>query len=268
MSAPQYETLLVTEEAGVLHITLNRPELKNAMSLQMVSDLLAVLDMAEASEDTRVIVLRGAGGNFCSGGDIKDMGTARMKAASGDTSAITETSMRFGRLCERFAKSRLPIVCALEGVVMGGGFGLACVADVAIASEDVTFALPETGLGLIPAQIMPFLLQRLGYSQTKRLAVTGGKVFSEEALAIGLIHEVTDDLKAALAATTKKIIRCAPQATAVTKKLVQDVYTNQLDDIVDHAAGLFTAASAGEEGAEGTSAFIAKRLPAWAEETS
>jgi isohexenylglutaconyl-CoA hydratase len=145
----------------------------------------------------RVVVLRGAGGHFCSGGDLKDMAAARMRAMQGSadgTDPIAEVNARFGHLCAAFAHSPLAIVALLEGTVMGGGFGLACVADVAIATETASFRLPETSLGVVPAQIAPFLVERLGYSQAKRLAVTGGRLDAAAALRIGLVHQqVTPD---------------------------------------------------------------------------
>src|SRR5262249_27492873 len=107
---------------------------------------------------------------------------------------------RFGELCAAFAATGIAIIAALEGSVMGGGFGLACVADVVIASDTAQFRLPETSLGLVPAQIAPFLVERLGVAEARRLAVTGGRLDAKEALALRLVHEVhaADDLDAAL----------------------------------------------------------------------
>jgi hypothetical protein len=89
--------------------------------------------------------------------------------------AVAQANVQFGALCVAYAKTPLALVMVLEGSVMGGGIGLACVADVALACETAVFRLPETALGVVPAQIAPFLLERLGYSQAKRLAVTGGR---------------------------------------------------------------------------------------------
>lgn len=109
---------------------------------------------------------------------MKDMAGARMRAmqkAAGEPDPIAGVNAEFGRLCAAYANTPLAVVAVLEGTVMGGGFGLACVADVAIASDTAAFRLPETSLGAVPAQIAPFLVERLGYSQAKRLAVTGGR---------------------------------------------------------------------------------------------
>ncbi len=191
-----FETLIAQRQGPVLGLTLNRPESRNAMSLAMVGELQQALAQAEqtvgAADAVRVIVLRGAGGHFCSGGDLRDMAAARMRALQGGTDGsdpIAEVNARFGHLCAAFANSPLAIVALLEGTVMGGGFGLACVADVAIATETASFRLPETSLGVVPAQIAPFLVERLGYSQAKRLAVTGGRLDAAAALRIGLVHQ-------------------------------------------------------------------------------
>ena len=268
---------LKTELAGpVLHVTLNRPEVRNAMSLQMVSELRAVLADAESGGAVRVVVLRGAGGHFCAGGDLKDMASARMRAAAspGPASAIetpvadpvAQVSAQFGQLCVAFASTPLALVAVLEGTVMGGGFGLACVADVALASETAVFRLPETSLGVVPAQIAPFLVERLGYSQAKRLAVTGGAVGAHEAHVIGLVHAVHNDasMASALAVVLSNILTCAPGALAATKALIGKARLTPPADLILEAATVFSHAAQGPEGQEGISAFLHKRRPAWA----
>src|SRR5690606_35059358 len=139
---------------------------------------------------------QGTGGHFCAGGDLQDMARARMTPAQQGVDAIAEVNAAFGRLCLAYARSPLPIVTVLEGTVMGGGFGLACVADVTLALDTALFRLPETSLGVIPAQIAPFLVERIGYAEAKRLAVTGGKIDAKEALLLRLVHEVHADATA------------------------------------------------------------------------
>lgn len=259
------EVVTARREAGVVHLTLDRPELRNAMSLEMVEALLSRLKDAEANGD-RMIVLRGAGGHFCSGGDIKDMGAAQAQPAT-DTDPVAEVNARFGALCAAYAETGLPVICVVEGAVMGGGFGLACVADVVIAEDGAVFRLPETGLGLVPAQIAPFLVERLGYSEARRLAVTGGKLGAGEAMRVGLVHEVCtgeDALQAALAATVEQIRKGAPGAIAATKKLVRRARLEDPSTLVADAAGVFAKAARGPEGAEGMTAFLEKRKPKWA----
>lgn len=257
--------VLARQDGPVLHLTLNRPAQRNPLSVAMVQALREALAAAEAGGQVRVVVLRGAGGHFCAGGDIKDMATARSQLEA-DPQAIERLSAAFGELCVAFANSPLATVAVLEGTVMGGGFGLACVTDVALAGRSVAFRLPETSLGLPPAQIGPFLVERIGYAEAKRLAVTGAKLGADEALALRLVHEVHADaaLDAALARVTADILRCAPGAVATTKALLGRARHHAPAALVHEAAEAFSAAVLGPEGVEGTSAFVGKRAPRWA----
>jgi len=276
-SAMKLEAIRAERTGAVLHITLNRPESRNAMSLQMVAELRQVLDGAQATAGTpdavRVVVLRGAGGHFCAGADLKDMAAARMRSMQrtqqpldGETDPMAGVNAAFGHLCVAYAQTPLAVVAVLEGTVMGGGLGLACVADVAIASDTVSFRLPETALGVVPAQIAPFLVERLGYSQARRLAVTGARLDAATALHMGLVHEVsgTAMLDAALNRVIADILSCAPGALAATKALMQRARFTPPHDLVQHAADVFTHAAQGVEGIEGMTAFIQKRKPQWA----
>ncbi|MBI3101881.1 MAG: enoyl-CoA hydratase/isomerase family protein [Burkholderiales bacterium] len=259
----------------VLEITLNRPDVRNAMSLAMVEELRQALAQAESTIGspgaTRVVVLRGAGGHFCAGGDLKDMAMARMRAMEAPTGTdpiqdpVAEVNAAFGRMCAAYAASPLAVVAMLEGTVMGGGLGLACVADVAIATETASFRLPETSLGVVPAQIAPFLVERLGYSQAKRLAVTGGRLDAAQALRIGLMHQqvTTAEVDAALQAVLADILACAPGALAASKALMAKARWSAPAALVDEAAALFSRAAQGPEGQEGTGAFLQKRKPHW-----
>ena len=264
-------TLALRRDGAVLHITLNRPETRNAMSLQMVYELRRALVDAEAAGDLRVIVLRGAGGHFCAGADLRDMAAARARNAergvdAGGDDAIAEHSAAFGALCVAYAATGLATVALVEGTVMGGGFGLACVADVTIAGDNAVFRLPETSLGVVPAQIAPFLVERLGYSEARRLAVTGGQLDARAAHALRLVHEVhpAGALDHALARVLAQIQRGAPGAIAATKALIGKARFSAPGALVDEAARVFSQAVQGAEGVEGTTAFLAKRPPKWA----
>jgi len=265
----EFSAIAVRREGAhgeVTHIVLNRPEVRNAMSLAMVQELRAALAAAEG-DGTRVIVLRGAGGHFSAGADLKDMAAARAKLAD-NPSVLAETNAAFGELCVAFASTGLAVIAVLEGSVMGGGFGLACVADVAIAGESVVFRLPETGLGVVPAQIAPLLVERLGYSEAKRLAVTGAKVEAQDALRLRLVHEVHDEdaLDWAVSRVVADILRCAPGALAATKALVAKARLQAPASLVQEAAAVFSRAALGPEGMEGTLAFLHKRKASWVPE--
>ena len=263
-----YQTLQVRIEGGVWHVTLNRPEVRNAMSLLMVRELHAALLQAEQSGHARAMVLRGAGAHFCAGADLKDMAAARMEQAQAaeGTDPIAAVNAAFGRLCMAYAQTALVVVAVLQGSVMGGGLGLACVADIALADETASLRLPEVTLGVLPAQIAPFLVQRLGYSEAKRLAVCAVHIDAQQALALRLVHGVYAPalLDDAVNHLLQDILQCAPGAVAATKSLMALALTHAPADLVEHAAQVFSAAARGPEGIEGTLAFIQKRKPDWA----
>ena len=269
MPLPNTETLLLREEGLVLHITLNRPESRNAMSLGMTQELRAVFTAIENSESIRAVVLRGTNGHFCAGGDIKDMAGARMRAAeSGDGEAYAELNRAFGHMIAQVDHAPQVVIALLEGAVLGGGFGLACVSDIAIATETAQFGLPETGLGVIPAQIAPFVVQRVGLTQARRLALIGARFNGTEAARLGIAHQVVADaaaLESSLNETLAQIRKCAPQANRVTKALLHRVGHEPLEGLLDDAAKQFARAVTGPEGAEGTMAFVQKRPAKWAE---
>ncbi len=258
------ETITLRHEGDVLHVTLNRPESRNAMSLAMVLELRQALASAEADGHTRVLVLRGTGGHFCAGADLKDMASARAQLEQ-DPEALVKVNAAFGDLCVAYAHTGLATVAVLEGTVMGGGLGLACVVDVALAGTSAMFRLPETSLGVVPAQIAPFLVERLGYAEAKRLAVTGGKLDAQAALDLRLVHAMhaASALDHALAALLAEMLQCAPGAVAATKALMAQSRFHAPALLVQHAAEVFSKAALSDEGVEGTLAFLQKRKAAW-----
>jgi isohexenylglutaconyl-CoA hydratase len=270
LEALEPATLRLRLEAGALHVTLHRPDVRNAMSLAMVAELEAVFDAVLDRRDVRAIVLRGAGGHFCAGGDVKDMAKARMSMPGpGEADPVTAVNRAFGRAITKADRAPQAVVAVLEGAVLGGGFGLACVADVAIAHAGASFGLPETSLGLPPAQIAPFLVRRLGLSQARRLAVTGARLDGVRAHALGLVHELVCDeaeLTEVLERVLGEIRRCAPGAVAATKHLMLQVGAVDHERLLDEGAERFAEAARGPEGVEGMTAFIGKRTPKWAEQ--
>lgn len=258
------QTLLLNLDAGVLHVTLNRPDSRNAMSLAMVGELRAVLESVRHDASVRAIVLRGAGGHFCAGGDIKDMAGARAAGAE----AYRTLNRAFGSMLEEAQHAPQVLIAVLEGAVLGGGFGLACVSDIALCQQDAKFGLPETTLGILPAQIAPFVVKRIGLTQTRRLALTAARFNGSEAERLGLVHfsEVdSEHLDARLHQVLSQVRQCAPQANAQTKALLLAAEHEALGPLLDRAAEQFAAAVTGAEGIEGTMAFMQKRPPKWAQ---
>jgi isohexenylglutaconyl-CoA hydratase len=289
-----FQTLIARQQDGVLFLTLNQPASRNAMSLAMVRELAAALTAAEtsaklpaaseSSEAVRVVVLRGAAGHFCAGGDLKDMAAARLTAPGDGPDPLISVSAAFGELCAAYARTPLATIAILEGSVLGGGFGLACAVDVAIATPTAMFGLPEVHRGVVPAQIAPFLVERLGYSQAKRLAISGARIDARTALGLGLVHELVSPsvaavaggadgayaaaLEAAITAKLADVLRpillAAPGAIAATKALLASARFTAPGELVHHAAELFASAARSPEGSEGMTAFLQKRKPAWA----
>lgn len=267
MELPQTTQLALRQNGPWLHITLNRPEARNAMSRQMVEELLGIADLLDDTREIRGVILRGAGGHFCAGGDIKDMAEARAKAASEGLPAWQRFNRAFGTLLQRYDALPQVTIAILEGAVMGGGFGLACISDVAIAHQDAQFAMPETSLGILPAQIAPFVVKRIGLTQARRLTLLGSRINGGDARELGLVHfsePSAEAIEARLADVLKQLKRCAPNANANTKRLLHLASSVPLSSALDEAAVMFSQAVSGAEGAEGTMAFVQKRPAAWA----
>lgn len=268
LTSQQFNDSIELEQSGsILTLWLNRPESRNAMSLNMVKAIQQVFKSIENDLSIRAVILRGKGGHFCAGGDIKDMAQLRGEAANvGSNQPYADFNRQFGYMIEQVDQAPQTVVAVLEGAVLGGGFGLACVSDIAISLADAKFGLPETGLGVIPAQIAPFVVKRIGLTQARRLALLGNRFDGQTALKVGVVHEVVnseDALNAVLSETIQQIKRAAPQASRVTKALLHRTLNEPLNSLLDDAAQQFANAVGGEEGMEGTMAFIQKRNPNW-----
>lgn len=266
MNLPETRCLLLRFDAGVLHLTLNRPEARNAMSLAMVAELDATFDAVAASSEVRAVVVRGAGGHFCAGGDLKDMAASGLRPpAPGEADPIATMSRRFGSLLRKAAALPAVMIVICEGSVLAGGLGLVCVSDIALAHTAAKFGVPETSRGLPPAQIAPFLVERIGLTQARRLCLTGAPFDGVQALALGLVHEVfadDDGLLRKLDRCLGQVLNCAPQANRMTKEIL--LSRAGPEAILDDAATTFAACVRGAEAPEGIAAFMQKRKPGWA----
>jgi isohexenylglutaconyl-CoA hydratase len=268
MILPQCSELLLRLDDEVLNLTLNRPHKRNAMNTIMVSELMQVFTSIEDDRQVRAVVIRGADGNFCAGGDISGMNKESQEGTYDSPvprDATWHFNRSFGQLIAKVNRAPQLVICVLEGAVLGGGFGLACVSDLAISKPSALFAMPETGLGIIPAQIAPFVVARIGLTQARRLALLGERLDGHAAQTLGIVHHVTDEVDERLAENLKIFKKCAPNATAVTKKLLLDVAEQPgLERLLDRASDDFSSSMLSDEGQEGTQAFIQKRKPSWA----
>src|SRR5262249_43762189 len=202
----------------------------------------------------------GAGGTFCAGGDLKGMDRSAGEARDQPAAA---SNRRFGALLELADALPQAVIALVEGAAMGGAVGLLAIADWAIIDRSAQVGTPEVTVGLVPAQIAPFVAVRIGYTQARRMASFGLRFGAEEALRIGLVHELADgpdDLIAKGTRAVNQVLRCAPHAVAETKQLVRRCLREPLTRTLDDAAHVFAAARAGE-GREGILAFRGKRLP-------
>ncbi|HET9159993.1 MAG TPA: enoyl-CoA hydratase/isomerase family protein [Caulobacteraceae bacterium] len=258
-------SIVTTERRGShLIATMDDPSTRNAMTEGLLSGLEAVFDQAEADPDLHSLVLTGANGAFCAGADLKSVGSTEN---IGGRDPAWVSNHRGGQFFARLNALPVCVIALVDGPAMGGGFGMSCCADIVLATARAKFALSETSLGLIPAQIAPYVVGRLGLKQARKLALTGEMLTGQRAVDVGLVDitaGTTEDLQAPLADLLNKIRRCGPRANGVTKRLLQSLAPTPAA-FIGAAADAFTGALRGPEGQEGVSAFIEKRKARWTE---
>lgn len=262
---PETHSLELDLSDGWLTIWFNTPENRNALSEDLAGELRATLEAVRDDRTVRGITLRGKGGIFCAGGDLK----AFMAGLQGeaDKAAIAKMNRAGGELFQLISTMPQIVVALIEGAAIAGGLGMACCTDIVAVTKGAKFALTETQLGITPAQIAPYVVQRLGFITAKRLMLTGARFAGEDAASIGLADYVVDDASGLddIITTIKKDARkCAPHANGAIKALLLDTQTHSQSDMMNIAADRFAECLLSEEGREGISAFIAKRKPSWA----
>ena len=265
---PETQSLILERQGSVLKIWLNRPQAKNALSEEMTDELHLVLDAVRDDRSIRTIVLRGKGGVFCAGGDIKGF-KSDMQAVSAEQ--VAKSNRSFGDLMIKINEQPQVVIVLVEGAAIGGGLGLACVADVTLVTADARFRLSETSLGIPPAQIAPFVRERVGLTQARRLMLTGARFQGEEAVRLGIGHQVAmdaDDLEAQCEVILGHINACAPGANAVTKGILFESLRRPRAEALDFASQGFAQCMLSPEGLEGIAAFVEKRKPSWADQTN
>jgi isohexenylglutaconyl-CoA hydratase len=265
---PESPDLLLRRDGGVVHVTLNRPDTRNALSHEMVEAIDAVFDAVRDDRSVRVIVLRGAGGHFCAGGDIKGFGKSQARdiEPGSPDDPVVASNARYGRLLDKINQAPQVVIAVIEGAVRGGGMGFTCTCDIAIATATASFGLPEATLGVPAAQVCIVVAERIGLTQTRMLVATGASFRAPRAKALGLIHHVVPDaaaLDAKLSEVLGEVKRCAPDAVAETKRILFLDHVADRRTVIDEAAKSFARAMRGDEAREGVAAFIAKRPAAW-----
>lgn len=250
---------------GIVTLTLDRPEAKNALSAALVARLTEALATLADDATVRAVVLTGAGEVFCAGADIGEM-----RAAGAAPPEQNEAdSRRFARMLECIERQPQPTVALVNGAAFGGAVGLVAACDIALASSGARFALSEVRLGLVPAMISPYVIRAIGTREARRWFLTGEAMDAKTALRIGLVHETADSgaLGAAADGILGALLAGAPGAQGEIKRLVR--HATGRSDAGDAAMLADTArwiarVRAGAEAREGLTAFLERRKPSWA----
>ena len=241
---------------------LNRPHKGNALTPEMIAELLDALDRCETAEPdsadgpVRAVVLAGRGDAFCTGADLsrgRELATAPAERNP------------FARLLQRLQASPLPVVTAVDGAALGGALGLVAAADIVFATPESRFGFSEVRLGLIPAMISVAVLPKLGPHHARRLFLTGRKFGAEDARDYGLVHQVVaaSELEHRVRIEAQALAMGGPEALAEAKRLIREIPRLPDDEAYGHASRRFAERVTSEEAREGLKAFAEKRLPSW-----
>lgn len=262
---PDCETLLLTQQGSRLNVTLNRPESRNAINAQMAEEFAGLLDWLADHDHIRLVVLRGAGGHFCAGGDIKERRSMSENAPQDGSDPIKARNEQAGQGFLKFQNLPQTTISAVEGSAFGGGLGYACMADITITAKGARMGMPETRLGIAPAQIAPFVVKRVGLARARQLALTAARFGGQEAYDYGIAQYLCEDgeIDAMIEEVAGQVMACAPKASAATKEILLAVGTMPDTELPGFAATRFAELSKGAEAREGQTAFAEKRVPNW-----
>lgn len=264
---PTVNTLLLEEDGDTLTVLFNRPETRNALSEEMAGEFNSVLESLPGT-DFRFVVLRGNGGTFCSGGDLKMFRDVFQGGTSRED--IVAFNAGFGRTLAAIRALPQLFIVVIEGAAMAGGLGIACLADVVVARTDARFALTEVTLGIPPAQITPVVIERIGAAKARQLLLTAQRFDGAAALELGFVDFAEDDgeaLERRLRSVLADGRRAAPGAVALTKDIIDACRSLDETARVQFAAERFADAMLGEEAREGMQAFAQKRATSWSQPT-
>lgn len=252
------DNLIITErpQPGVVSITLNRPDKRNALSIPMMAQLCDAVDQAVTDESVRVIVFRGAGPVFCAGLDL---------AEAQDTSRSHASAELVARMLSTVYHAPQVTIAVVHGAAIAGGAGLMSACDIALAVTDTKFGYPEVRRGLVAGLVMTFLRRQVAERHARELLLLGEIIDSERALEIGLINrEVPSDLlDDVVILTIDQVLKGAPAAVRITKRFFDSLHQRPVPDDLDEALKLHVEVRNAGEAQEGMRAFTEKRAPAW-----
>ncbi|KNG93951.1 crotonase/enoyl-CoA hydratase family protein [Pseudaestuariivita atlantica] len=259
----QFETLEIERDArGVATLWLNRPDTHNAMSSEMLAELVAATEALGADPDVRVVVLAGRGRSFSAGADL-----GWMRAQFGmDATTRAAESAKLGRMLKALNEMPKPLIGRVHGHAIAGGLGLLSVCDAVIAVPGVKMALTETKLGIVPANIGPYVVAKIGVGAARRIFMSARTFSTDEALAMGLVSRVVDPeaLDAAIEDEIAPYLACAPGAVAEAKRLLLSFADLPDEARIAELVNLLAARWETDEAQEGITAFFDKRKPGWA----
>jgi methylglutaconyl-CoA hydratase len=255
-----YTNIQLASNEGVASITLNRPEKRNAISYELIAELLAALEEVEKSSDL-VLILTGAGKAFCSGMDLDNLKQLLGRSAT-QNREDSETMARLFRSLYEFPK---PTVAAVNGAAVAGGCGLATLCDFTLAVPEAKFGYTEVRIGFVPAIVSTFLLRQIGEKHARDLLLTGRIVSSEDAWRMGMVNEIVppDELLHRARELAGELIANSPVSLAYTKRLLNQLAGRELDAQLGLAVEENAAIRTTQDFREGISSFLEKRKPHW-----
>jgi len=256
-----FRYLDVRRDGSVEHVTLNRPDVRNAFNDVTIKEITWWADAVAAKRDVRAVVLGGAGSVFCAGADLEWM--RRMAAYSHQENLDDASDM--ARMFLALDKLPVPVIGRIQGAALGGGVGLAAICDIVVAADDAVFGLTEVRLGLVPAVIAPYVIQKIGRSAARELFLTGARFSAQRAAALGLVHAVVapSSLDQTISAYLADLLAGAPGALAAAKHLIAECGRRTTTESATFCAEAIAERRASAEGQEGIKAFLDKRKPDW-----
>ncbi len=262
MKKKTYETIIFSMDKRIARISLNRPEVHNAFNSAMIAELDDAFERVMADKSIRVVILSGEGKSFCAGADINWM----REIIHYSFKQNLEESLQLAEVLHKIYLLPKATIAMVNGTAIGGGTGFLSACDMAVASEDAKFGLSEVKIGLVPAAISPYVIQRIGESKAREYFLTGKRISARKALEIGLINEIVPSkkLKRTVDEITDLLLASGPEAIAACKELIRRVPEMSFEKVKEYTARMIANMRISEEGQEGMAAFLEKRKPKWA----
>ncbi len=262
--AASYELIDVRREDCIDYVTLNRPEIRNAINDAVIEELTRWADAAAKDPQLRMAVLAGAGKTFCTGADLGWMS----RTIDYDHEENIHDAWALARLFARLETLPVPLVGRVHGAALGGGVGLVAVCDIAVATEDTVFGFTEVKLGIVPAVISPYAVAKMGSSAARHLFLTGERFSARRAYQLGLVHVITtpDGLDAGVARVLQELRTAGPRAMTAAKTLIVSVVNRPPSAVTELTVDTIAELRVTAEAQEGMRAFLDKRPPSWVED--